>query len=377
MSNDFYTKSGTPATSSQGSSSGMRGEFTLVEQAFDKLPTLSGNGDKAIFVNTSGTAVVAQTAAQARTLLGVAIGTNVQAYDATLQSLSALGTAADKVAYTTATDTWAETPLTAAGRALIDDASASAQRTTLGLGTAATATIGTSGATVPMCDTSNTFSASNNFTTGQVWNNDVAVQAKQTGGTVINTIYIDASNITRIATGGAGLRIWNSTYATDLVKLSETGGLQLGAPTGGDKGAASINVSGGLYEAGVRVPQFTSGTWTPSLGGSTTYTTQEGTYSKIDRLVFARGQIVINSIGTGSTYSISGFPFVANKPSGGNVSYFWDVATSIVSLGLHILASGSSASILSLTAANTYNGNWAIFKNGTAIDFSIVYTTDS
>lgn len=73
----------------------------------------------------------ASDAATARTNLGVAIGTNVQAFDATLQSLSALGSALDRMAYTTGVDTWAETPITAAGRALLDDATAAAQRTTL------------------------------------------------------------------------------------------------------------------------------------------------------------------------------------------------------------------------------------------------------
>ena len=55
-----------------------------------------------------------------------------QPIDATLTSLAALGTAADKIAYTTAADTWAEGAITAAGRALIDDADAATQRTTLG-----------------------------------------------------------------------------------------------------------------------------------------------------------------------------------------------------------------------------------------------------
>ena len=87
----------------------------------------------------------ASDAATARTNLGLAIGTNVQAYDATLQSLSALGTAADRLAYTTGVDTWAESTITAAGRAILDDADAAAQRTTLGLGALATlSTVGTS-----------------------------------------------------------------------------------------------------------------------------------------------------------------------------------------------------------------------------------------
>lgn len=45
---------------------------------------------------------------------------------------------------------------TSAGRALLDDASASAQRTTLGLGTAATQNTGTSGANVPLLNGTNT-----------------------------------------------------------------------------------------------------------------------------------------------------------------------------------------------------------------------------
>ena len=52
---------------------------------------------------------------------------------------------------------------TAAGRALIDDASASAQRTTLGLGTAAVQNTGTSGANVPLLSTANTWTLAQTF----------------------------------------------------------------------------------------------------------------------------------------------------------------------------------------------------------------------
>lgn len=87
------------------------------------------------FVKVLSAAPFAQlrTASDFRTDIGLAIGTNVQAYDATLQSLSALGTAADRYAYTNGIDTWVEGTITAAGRAILDDANAAAQRTTLAL----------------------------------------------------------------------------------------------------------------------------------------------------------------------------------------------------------------------------------------------------
>jgi len=64
-----------------------------------------------------------------------------QTSDAGLTSIAGLTTAADQMIYTTAADTYAVTALTTAGRALLDDADAAAQRTTLGLGTAATTAV--------------------------------------------------------------------------------------------------------------------------------------------------------------------------------------------------------------------------------------------
>lgn len=62
----------------------------------------------------------------------------LQPFDPTLEKIAMLGTTADRLIYTIAVDTWAEAMLTTAGRALLDDADAAAQRATLGLGTMAT-----------------------------------------------------------------------------------------------------------------------------------------------------------------------------------------------------------------------------------------------
>jgi len=78
----------------------------------------------------------ASNATDARSNLGLVIGTNVQAYDAELAALAGVTSAADKVAYFTGSGTAAVADFTAAGRALVDDADAAAQRTTLELGAA-------------------------------------------------------------------------------------------------------------------------------------------------------------------------------------------------------------------------------------------------
>ena len=72
--------------------------------------------------------------------------------DAELQAIAGLISAADKGIQFTGSGTASTYDLTTAGKALLDDADASAQRTTLGLGTAAVADTGTSAGNVVVLD---------------------------------------------------------------------------------------------------------------------------------------------------------------------------------------------------------------------------------
>jgi hypothetical protein len=108
----------------------------------------------------------ATTASGARTTLGLAIGTDVQAYDAALASIAGLTTSANQMIYTTGSDAYATTSLTPFARTILDDVAASDVRTTLGLGTAATQNTGTSGANVPLLNGTNTWAGTQTVSDG-------------------------------------------------------------------------------------------------------------------------------------------------------------------------------------------------------------------
>jgi hypothetical protein len=117
---------------------------------------------------------------------------------------------------------------------------------------------------------------------------------------------------------------------------------------------------------------YEEGTWTPSLGGNTTYNNQTGNYTKIGRQVTVRFRLDISSIGTGSTTLISGLPFTVGVAGWG--SAYWDTSvTNIVTIVAYARQSEAAITLWSATAASASLGTSAIFKNATTVDGTITY----
>jgi hypothetical protein len=118
---------------------------------------------------------------------------------------------------------------------------------------------------------------------------------------------------------------------------------------------------------------YETGTWTPSVGGTATYTIQNGVYTKIGNKVYFSLDIQINAIGTGSITTITNLPFtianIAGCGGGVSVGYYLSLASSITTLYAN-LNTNSTQIIFGYSNANgtgqsAYPGN--VFGNSARI----------
>jgi hypothetical protein len=124
---------------------------------------------------------------------------------------------------------------------------------------------------------------------------------------------------------------------------------------------------------------YEEGTWTPSLGGTATYVDRAGSYVKIGKFIYGQFQIAVNSIGTGSSTTISGLPFnsTATGDEGGAVTirYFLNAATSRVFQCGSVTSNATTLSIQGMTAATTGITSAAFFTSGTYLFATFAYLT--
>lgn len=77
MTNSYYNKTGVPATGAPGLSQDIRAEFAGIEAGFNKLPTLAGNANKAVLVNSGGNGLDVDNAGTIITKTDLGIGAQI------------------------------------------------------------------------------------------------------------------------------------------------------------------------------------------------------------------------------------------------------------------------------------------------------------
>lgn len=185
------------------------------------------------------------------------------------------------------------------------------------------------------------------------------------------------SNVTVSDTGSNGT-VTVQTDGTERMRITSGGNLLVGTTTNNASGGV-IQVSNGITFPATQsassdantLDDYEEGTWTPSLGGTATYSEQTGTYTKIGRQVTVRYRIAVSSIGTGSTTTLTGLPFTAS--GNGTGALYWD--TSLVAM-VYCTGFATSTSIVFYRAASgdfSLSTGSGIFKNGTTVDGITTY----
>lgn len=121
---------------------------------------------------------------------------------------------------------------------------------------------------------------------------------------------------------------------------------------------------------------YEEGTWTPSVGGTATYSTQLGTYTKIGRMVSVTCRLTINVLGTGLTNAITGLPFtsLASPAMRWVGPVVWTTgAVAPVYVVVRMQENSNQVSIQGITAANANLAALALLGNGTEIHFTLTY----
>jgi len=123
---------------------------------------------------------------------------------------------------------------------------------------------------------------------------------------------------------------------------------------------------------------YEEGTWTPSVGGTATYTARIGNYTKIGNLVYVQCNITINSIGTGSTSQLQGLPFTSKNlgtVQGIYACFYVSLANTITWLSGYVENNATTIQFTgnSTAAATVQNNGFAVFGNSTNIQFSACY----
>lgn len=335
---DYYNHSGYPSTRAAGISASARAEFALVAAGFNKLPALSGNANKIVVVNGSATGL---------TVTSAALTLNGDLTKAASHALTLTTTGTSNVTFPTT-----GTLSTLAGTETLTNKTLTAPVLS-GSVTGTYTLAGTPTITSPTISSGMTL-------------NGTVTGTYTLGGTLNITTPILSGSVTGTYTLAGTPTITSPTVSDPIIVGDidlDTNGATITFPAAGGSGTPTWNT----------LADYEEGTWTPSLGGTTTYSTRVGRYTKIGRMVFVSCRIVVSSIGTGSLNIISGLPFTTSNNTGFQiltVGKTTGLSLAVVSLAAVCAIFGTSITIYSRTGAGTADGTSSVFTSGSEINIS-------
>ena len=181
-------------------------------------------------------------------------------------------------------------------------------------------------------------------------------------GKVIESL-INASVVTSVSS--TGLAVTGTAIASTSIGVGNT------TPSGGGAGIAFPATQSASTDANT-LDDYEEGTWTPSIGGTATYTAQQGTYRKVGSVVFYTAYVQINSLGTGTTAYLSGLPFsTATTSNWAGSAAATTAATNIVSI--YCLVGSTQINLYSRTAASASPAINTIWQNGALVEVNGFY----
>lgn len=324
-----------------------------VSTAADKLIYATGSDTFTTtdFSSFARTLVDDADASAARTTLGLVIGTNVQAYDAELAALAGLTSAADKVPYFTGSGTASTADFTSAGRSMVAAASAAAQTALLSAFTGDSGSGGVKGL-VPAPASGDT--AANKFLKADGTWTAPSGSGDVTGGSAST----DGEVVLYSGTGGKTIKRSN-TIISGLAKLAS--------------GVLSAATAGTDYMKPDTTSVISKGfTLTPNLIGTVTSgtTTLDATNGNYQMLING-GAHTLNPPASGTYNAID--LLIVNGPSAGSITFSaskWRVGSAV---GASYATTSRASATATMTIASPCVVTWT--SHGCSDGDPIYFTT--
>ena len=253
---------------------------------------------------------------------------------------------------------------------------------------------GTIGATTPSTGAFTTLSATGTTVLGAATGYGSRLDVVQSGTSTKLAIFTNTTDADfEIKSTAAGVMtigpntglLTFQTSGVERARIPAAGGFQavgsisVGNVTPGNGAGITFPATQSASSDANTLDDYEEGTWTPTVGGTATYSTQTGSYTKIGRQVTVNFEITITTLGTGSTTTISGLPFSVVGAAGegrGATGYFSGLAVNVIALTCYA-GNGTSSILFNMlsSAGSTSNQNPAIFGNSARVQGSVTYFT--